>query len=248
MPHLSRRLSSTISRCDQAITEKRGTYPIMKTVNLTIDGKLITAPEGEKLLWTALNNGIYIPNLCALRDGDEPASCRLCFVEVAGKAQPVTACTETITESMVVNTRGETALRLARRAFELIMASHPEDCAHCASNGHCDLQNIARHLGVSLKTRGLRKLLQDLPLDDSHPNFIFDPNKCVSCGRCVQICRDRLGLGVLGFSRRGFKRNVTTFSGRLANEPRCKGCGDCVKVCPIGALVFKNGQVKQKSS
>lgn len=219
----------------------------MKKVNLTIDGKTIAAPEGETLLWAALDNGIYIPNLCTLRDGNEPTSCRLCFVEVEAKEHPVTACTEKVTESMVVNTRGESALRLAKRAFELMMASHPEECARCPSNGHCELQKIARHLGVSLKTKRLRKLLRELPEDDSHPDINFDPNRCVLCGRCVWTCREKMGIGVLGFSHRGFQRTVTTFSGRLADEPKCQACGECAKVCPTGAISLKN-QVETASA
>lgn len=190
-------------------------------------------------MWAALDNGIYIPNLCTIRDESEPAGCRLCFVEVAGKERPVTACTEEVTESMVVNTRGEAALRLARRAFELVMASHPEDCAICTSNGHCELQKIAHHLKVSLKTRRLRKLLRQMLQDDSHPDYSLDPNRCVLCGRCVWACREKMGIGVLGFSHRGFQRAVTTFSGCLGSEPKCRACGECVKVCPTGALAFK---------
>jgi bidirectional [NiFe] hydrogenase diaphorase subunit len=219
----------------------------MKTVTLTIDGNKITALEGERLLWVALDNGIYIPNLCAMRDDSGPASaCRLCFVEIAGKSQPVTACTEPVAEGMVVNTRGESSLRLARSAFELIMASHPLDCASCASNGSCELQKIARHLGISLKTRRLRKLLHELPVDDSHPLFVYDPNKCVLCGRCVWVCREKLSIGVLGFAQRGFQRVVTTFAGDPLGESRCQECGECVDVCPVGALTFKEGKQPQK--
>ena len=164
----------------------------MKTVSLTIDGRKITACEGDNLLWAALDNGIYIPNLCALRDNSEPAAaCRLCFVEIEGKGQPITACTEEVREGMVVNTRGEKALRLARSAFELIMASHPVDCAHCAANGSCELQQIARHLNVKLKSKRFKKLVRELPIDYSNPIFIYDPNKCVLCGRCVAVCRQR---------------------------------------------------------
>jgi len=213
----------------------------MKTVSLTIDGRKISAPEGQQILWAALGNGIYIPNLCAIRDGDEPAAaCRLCFVEVDGKEQPVTACTEPVAEGMVVNTKGEGALRLARSAFELIMASHPVDCARCASNGWCELQKIARHLGVSLKAKRLRKLARELSVDESHPLFNYDPNKCVLCGRCVQVCREKLGIGVLGFAYRGFKRVATTFAGVPLGETRCQECGECVRVCPVGALAFKD--------
>ena len=165
----------------------------MKTVSLTIDGKKIRAAKGDKVLWAALDNGIYIPNLCALRDAPEPAAaCRLCFVEVEGKKQPVTACTETVEQDMVVNTRGALALRLARTAFELLVASLPADCAHCPKSGSCELQKIAAHLGVKLKTKRLRKLPRELPIDNSSPLFIYDPNKCVLCGRCVWICRERV--------------------------------------------------------
>jgi formate dehydrogenase major subunit/NADH-quinone oxidoreductase subunit G len=212
----------------------------MRTVSLTIDGKQITAREGDNLLWVALDNGIYIPNLCALRDNPEPtAACRLCFVEVSGNNQPVTACTETVIEGMEVNTRGTEALRLARHGFELLMASNTVDCAHCPKSGSCELQKIARHLGVKIRSKRLRELNRDLPVDDSHPLIRYDPNKCVLCGRCVWVCRERLGIGVLGFAYRGFERMMTTFEGEPLAKTRCDRCGDCVEVCPTGALVPK---------
>ncbi len=212
----------------------------MKTISLTIDGKKVTASEGEKVLWAALDNGIYIPNLCALRDASEsPAACCLCFVEVEGKSQPVTACTERVEQGMVVNTRSPGALRLARTALELLLASNVVDCAHCPANGSCELQKIAHHLGVKLKTRRFRKLLRELPVDSSSPVFIYDPNKCVLCGRCVWVCRERLGIGVLGFAHRGFERLVTTFADEPIAESRCRECGECVVACPTGALTFK---------
>jgi len=212
----------------------------MKKISLTIDGNKITAGEGENILWVALDSGIYIPNLCALRDNLEAmAACRLCFVEIEGQEQPVTACTETVAEGMVVNTRGERALRLARNAFELIMASHPVDCAHCAANGCCELQQIARHLKVKLKSQRFKKLLRELSVDDSNSFFSYNPNKCVLCGRCVRVCRQH-GIGILGFAHRGFQRVVTTFADEPFGNFRCQECGECVKVCPSGALVFKD--------
>jgi bidirectional [NiFe] hydrogenase diaphorase subunit len=211
----------------------------MKTVSLTIDGKEITAPEGESLLWAALDSGIYIPNLCALRDRVEPeTSCRLCFVEVEGYSRPVTACTEPVREGMVVNTKGPKALRLARTGFELLMASHPVDCAHCPANRSCELQKIAAHLRVKLKTKRFKKLLRELPIDDSNPQFTYDPNKCVLCGRCVWVCQER-GTGVLGFAHRGFERLVTTFGDEPIGELECGDCVECISVCPTGALCSK---------
>jgi len=212
----------------------------MKTVSLTIDGKEIKAPRGQEVLWAALDNGIYIPNLCALREKEtQDASCRLCWVEIKGKARPVTACTETVEAGMVVNTRGEAALRLARTALELLLASNEVDCANCPANGTCELQKIAAHLGVKLKTRRFKKILRQLPIDASHPEFTYDPNKCVLCGRCIWVCRQRLGIGTLGFAHRGFKRRMTTFADEPMAQVDCRDCAECVAVCPTGALTLK---------
>jgi len=168
------------------------------------------------------------------------AACRLCFVEVEGMAVPVTACTEPVRDGMVVNTKGLKALRLARTAFELVLASHPVDCTNCPKSSSCELQKIAKHLGVKLKTKRFRKVLPDLPIDASSLLFIYDPNKCVLCGRCVWVCQEKLGIGAIGFAYRGFRRMVTTFAGEPIGESNCQGCGECVTLCPTGALVFKD--------
>ena len=213
-----------------------------KTVSLTINDQKVGALDGEKILWAALDNGIYISNLCAIRERKEPfAACRLCFVEVEGKERPVTACTTPVAEGMVINTKGPKALRLSRTAFELLLASHPVDCAHCLKSSSCELQKIAKHLGVKLKTKRFRKILPELPIDSSSPIFTYDPNKCVLCGRCVWICQENLGIGEIGFAYRGFRRMVTTFGDKPMGTSRCRECREIVSVCPVGALVFKEG-------
>lgn len=212
----------------------------MKEVSLAIDGKKIKAKEGEKILWAALQNNLYIPNLCAIKEKIQPsASCRLCFVEVEGENEPLIACTEPVREGMVVNTRGKKALRLARTAGELILASHPVDCRHCLKNRSCELQKIAKHLGIKLKTKRFRKLERNLPIDESCSLFTYDPNKCVLCGKCVWVCQEKLGIGAIGFTRRGFKRRVSTFQDKPLAETMCAQCAECVKVCPVGSLVLK---------
>ena len=212
----------------------------VKSVSLSIDGKEIVAAQGEKVLWAALDNDIYIPNLCAIREASAPfAACRLCFVEVEGKEMPVTACTEQVKEGMVVNTKGIKALRLNRTSFELLLASHPVDCAHCLRNGSCELQKIAKHLGVKLNTKRFRKILPELPIDSNSPIFIYDPNKCVLCGKCLWVCQEKQGAGIIGFAYRGFQRMITTFGDEPIGKSGCQSCRECVSICPVGALVFK---------
>ncbi len=213
----------------------------MKNISLTIDDKKISCIEGKTILWAALENNIYIPNLCAVQEQIQPAaSCRLCFVEVEGENEPVVACTERVQEGMVVSTRGKNALRLARTSAELILSSHPVDCGHCLKNRSCELQKIARHLGIKLITKRFRKIDRNLPIDESSSLFTYNPNKCVLCGKCVWVCREKLGIGAIGFTRRGLKRMVSTFQDRPLGESACSQCTECVKVCPVGSLTFKS--------
>ncbi len=216
-----------------------------QTVTVIIDGKVIQATAGEKVLWAALENGIYIPNLCAIRENPEPeadvpsANCRLCWVEVMGRKEPAPACTLEVKDGMVVNTAGPQALTLARAGFELIMASHPVDCANCKANGRCELQTIAKCLGVSLKPKTLKKIIRGKPVDETNPLFTITPDKCVLCGRCVWECRKHGPDALLGFAGRGFDRVVTTYGGDTA-AGRCNECSHCVEVCPTGALAPKS--------
>jgi bidirectional [NiFe] hydrogenase diaphorase subunit len=214
-----------------------------KKIAITIDGKRIEAQEGEKLLWVALDHGIYIPNLCASREREVPAaSCRLCFVEVKGKPGPVMACAEMAFEGMEVETSAPGASRLRKRAAELLIASHPADCPKCGKNRNCELQKIARHLKLKLRPKRLRPLVHDFPVDLSHPALVFDPNKCLLCGRCVWVCKERGKSGVLHFTQRGFETRVSTFMDVPLSETPCTGCLECVGVCPVGALTGKQGE------
>jgi len=209
-------------------------------ISLTIDGKMIRAEEGARLLWVALDNGIYIPNLCILRSMEmAPAACRLCLVEIDGKSEPVTACTEEVFEGMTVRTATPGVLRLRRRAIELLVASHPTNCPSCGKNRRCQLQSLAKSLKLKLKPDRLRPLVQELPIDRSHPALLFDSNKCLLCGRCVWVCKERSGLGILQFTHRGFETRVSTFMDKPLAETRCTGCLECARVCPVGALLPK---------
>ena len=212
-------------------------------ITLTIDGTEIKAKEGASLLWVALDNGFYVPNLCALRDTQPPlpASCRLCFVELETRKGPITSCTTFVHDGMKVLLNTDSVKRIRNTAFELLLSHHPVDCAHCDKNRKCGLQGIAAKLGLRLKLKRFRQVPRDLPVDTSHPLFYYNPNKCVLCGRCVQICKER-GTGTLDFAFRGIHTVVSTFSGvPLANACPGNSCLACVAVCPVGSLVVKAG-------
>ena len=215
---------------------------------IIIDGTEIKAKDGESLLWTALDNGFYIPNLCALR-GFTPstASCRLCFVEIEGKPAPVTSCTEQIKDGMVVHLNTVEVKRIRNTAFRLLLSNHAIDCSHCDKNRNCELQNIASNLGLKLKHDKLRKIPRDYPVDSSHALFYYDPNKCVLCGRCIRVCHEN-GTGILEFAFRGISTIVSTFNGIPLAEANCDSCLECVKVCPVGSLVAKSNTGGEQSA
>jgi len=213
----------------------------MDTVNLTIDDTPIRAPKGEKVLWAARDNGIYIPNLCAIRRAEEPyAGCRLCFVEIEGRLGPVTACTEPVAEGMVVHTSTPEVRRLQRTAAELFIASECPDCGTCPKNRHCELQKIAAFVGVKLKPKRLRAMPKGLPIDASNPFFIRDSNKCVHCGKCVWVCSEIVGADAISFTYRGFDSVLRPFDIGPIIDETCVKCGECVAICPVGALMAKD--------
>jgi len=209
--------------------------------SFTIDGQEITADPGEKILWAALRSGIYIPHLCATEGAELPfGGCRLCLVEVEvkGRREMVTACTEPTREKMKVYARTDKVERMRRMAFELIMSDHHIDCKNCAARKTCHLIKLASSLKMTLQPKTLRSLARDFPIDDSHPFFTHDPRKCVKCGKCVLKCQG-MGKSFLDFAYRGFEMVVTTFDHLPHASIGCESCLECVKVCPTGALYLK---------
>ncbi len=213
----------------------------MDLATLIIDGVEVKAPKGQKLLWAALDNGFYIPNLCAIKKADPSlASCRLCFVEIEGRRTPVTSCTEPVSDGMVVQLNTPKVKRLRKTAFELLLSHHRIDCRNCPKNKNCGLQNIASSVGLKLKVQRLKHIPQELTVDASHPMFTYDPTKCVLCGKCIWVCQQQ-GTGILDFAFRGIKTRISTIGGIPLAEAGCNDCLACVAVCPVGALTVKPG-------
>ena len=209
-------------------------------VKLTIDGVAIEADQGQKILFAALKNEIYIPHLCAVESESRPnAGCRLCFVEIEGGRKPVTACTKEVSEGMVVRTRSERIDRLVKTAFELIISDHNLKCRGCPANRQCSLQKIARSRGFKLRHERFQPLDKSYPLDDSDAKIALDRSRCVLCGLCIHADRQHDGKGVLGFSGRGIDRIITTFNDKPLQEVSCDKCDHLVEACPVGALFYK---------
>lgn len=150
----------------------------------------------------------------------------------------MTSCSEIVEEGMVVHTGTPAVMRLRRTAFELLLSHHDLDCRNCPKNRKCELQRIAAREGFKLKLQRFRKVPRSLPVDSSHPLFVYDPNKCVVCGKCIWVCQ-RNGVGAIDFAHRGLDTRISTFDNVPLIDSSCNSCLACVQVCPVGALVVK---------
>jgi len=144
---------------------------------------------------------------------------------------------------MVIRVNSPRAVALRRTAFELLLSNHQLECGRCPKNRRCELQQIARFNHLKLRSPVLTRINESKPVDDSHPHFRFNPNKCVLCGRCVVVCHKE-GTGVLDFAHRGIRARVSTFMDIPLAETECNSCLACVDVCPVGALYRKIMEIK----
>ena len=208
-----------------------------ETVTLTIDDKQVEIPKGATVLEAIRRVGVYVPTLCYDPDLSPFGACRLCVVEIEGMRGMVSSCTTPVANGMVVHTDTPAVNQSRRITMELIIANHHGDCLTCAKNGRCELQNIARYLGIEQEHFDrLRKSTRVLPVDDSHPAFLRDPNKCILCGKCVRACHEIAGVGAIDLAFRGNDAKVATIGDKAIVESICESCGECMQRCPTGAL------------
>jgi len=210
----------------------------METVKLNIDGKPVEVPQNTTILKAARTVGIDIPTLCyfELKDlniENRPGGCRICVVEVAGRRNLAPACSTLVTQGMDVHTHNIRVLNARRTVLELILSDHPAECLTCAKSGSCELQSMAHQLGVrELPYQGEQSTYRK----DTSPAIIRDVDKCIMCRRCEMMCNDVQTVGALSAVNRGFMAVVApAFEMNLEKSP-CTYCGQCVSVCPTGAL------------
>lgn len=214
----------------------------MSLVNLTINGKAVSVPADTMILEAAKQVNIKIPSLCHLHMDDikfdnHCASCRVCMVSAGRKLVP--ACGTLVKEGMVVNTNSPEALKFRRNVVELMLSDHPKDCLSCVRNKDCELQEIAAELGIR-KVRFSDGEQSTGTYDTSTKSIVKDNSKCILCRRCETMCSEVQTVKVLSGVNRGFNTEVSTFFGADLADTNCTYCGQCISVCPTGALVEKD--------
>jgi len=238
----------------------------MAKLNLTIDGKSITADSESTILEAANIAGIYVPQLCSHPDLRPSGECGLCAVEIEGTGEPVQACNTKVTDNMIIHTDTDSIRKKQKQALEKILKQHPnacltcwrrerckpfdvclrnvevtERCVTCPENGHCELQQVVDFLDMG--NDNIPYIYRNLPVQRDNPYFDLDYNLCIACGRCVRACRDLRGIKAIDFKEiNGFK--VAGPVKATYEESGCKYCFTCVEVCPVGALVDKQARYR----
>ncbi len=210
----------------------------MEMINVKIDNKDIQVAPGTTVLDAAKSVGINIPTLCYLHLHDfditnNPAGCRICVVEVKGRRNLAPACATDCYEGMEVSTHNIRVLNSRKTVLELILSDHPTDCLVCPKSGSCELQTLAQDMGIrQIEYQGEQSHYKE----DTSPAIIRDVDKCIMCRRCEMMCNDVQTVGVLSAVNRGFMSVVAPAFEMNLDHSVCTYCGQCVAVCPTGAL------------
>lgn len=207
-------------------------------IPLTIDGAHVEVPAGTTVLEASRLAGVKIPTLCYLKDINQSGSCRMCVVDTGARAFQA-ACVLPVTKDMVVKTNTPELREARRTVLELILSNHDKQCLSCIRSQNCELQKLCRDLGVESGSE-YAGLMNQYSVDDASPSIVRNNNKCIVCRRCVAACDKVQNIGVIGATKRGFKTTIASPWDLHLAEMACINCGQCVTVCPVGALQEKD--------
>lgn len=207
-------------------------------VEIIIDNKKILADSNDTILSVARKNNIEIPTLCFLKNVNEPASCRICVVEIEGMNKLVTACTTKVRAGMVIRTNTTRVIKARKNALELLLSNHNKNCLNCPKNLKCEFQALCERFHCN--TEKFAGDTSETAIDDTNNAIVRDDSKCILCGKCIAVCAQRQGCSAIAKINRGFTTKVGCAFDRDMQDSTCVGCGQCVLVCPTGALTQKN--------
>lgn len=209
-------------------------------VKFTLDGMEYISTSNKTILEAALENGVYIPNLCHHLDLKPVGFCRLCLVEIEGR-RPTVSCMTNVEEGMVITTDSPVINIVRKMTIELLIAYHEGVCLTCSKEGKCKLRELASYLGITDEDVDLlRRSTRGIEKDRSNPFFTINMNKCVLCGICVRTCDEVQGDHAIDYGYRGYDTVITTMANEPIVESICVSCGECVVRCPTGALSINN--------
>ncbi len=214
-----------------------------KTIQIRINSQTYDVPDGVTILKACQNIGIDIPTLCFLEEINEGAACSLCLVEIKGFRTLARACVTKAKEGMEINTTSERVRKGRRINLELLLAGHPKDCFICDRNQSCELRKLAYKMGIK-KVRFPKTNPEDLPIDTSSPSIVRDPNKCILCRRCISVCSAIQEVGAIDEVGRGKRTKISTYADEGLGKSVCINCGQCLLVCPTGALTEQSAMDK----
>lgn len=210
----------------------------METVNITIDGKKLQVEKDITILEAARQANIKIPTLCFLKDINEIGACRMCVVEIKGARALQAACVYPVTEGLEIYTQSANVREARKVTLELILSNHDKKCLTCIRSKNCELQSLSDELNIKeLRFEGDSIAF---PIDDFSPSIVRDPNKCILCRRCVSVCKNVQTVNVISATERGFKSTISCAFDKSLSEVPCTMCGQCISVCPVGALTEKD--------
>ena len=211
----------------------------MENVTVKINGLEVSAPAGSTILEAARLAGVEIPTLCYLKEINEIGACRMCIVEVKGARGLVASCVYPVSDGMEVWTNTPKIIESRKKTLQLLLSNHDRKCLSCVRSGNCELQKLCKELGVEDEDYydGERTPSE---IDDSAAHMIRDNSKCILCRRCSAVCEKVQGIGVIGPNKRGFATFIGSAFDMGLGETSCVSCGQCIAVCPTGALSEKD--------